>query len=230
MMQGVWKHPTLMVFAASVLCGNLLGTIAHAESTSESITQSHQQTQLPQPWNIQQQNDWVRIQYRDNPITGFVEIKAHLMLNTDLASVRHLLTNTQAVLTWVEGVKRIVVLQKTENTRVQLTILDPVWPVQPREMLTTNILLDSANQFTLKVQDNNQYLKLNPARIRVKQIDVQWQVQQTDEKRVEIDYLGYFQPGGSLPAWLSNEIFLVLISKSLNNLKTVSEQNNGSAE
>ncbi|WP_394175431.1 SRPBCC family protein [Thalassotalea litorea] len=230
MMQGVYKHPRLLVLVTFVLCCNLLGTLAHARSDSETVTQPHQQTKLPQPWYTHQQNDWGWIQYRDNPITGFVEIKAQLMLNADLASVRHLLTDKKAVLTWVEGVKRIVVLETSENKRVQLTILDPIWPVQAREMLTTNILIESADQFSLTVQDNNQYLKLNPARIRVKQIDVQWQVQQTNDNRVVIDYLGYFQPGGSLPVWLSNEIFLVLISKSLNNLKAVSEQQGGNAE
>ncbi|TKB43355.1 hypothetical protein [Thalassotalea mangrovi] len=179
------------------------------------------QQSLPLPWYTHMQNEWLWIQYRDKPDTGFVEIKASLTLQTQLNKIRYLLTDKKAVLSWVAGVKRIVVFEKQNDHQVQLTILDPIWPVHAREMLTTNSLINNTNQFTLTVQDHNQYLKPNPNRIRVERVNITWQVKQLEDNIVDVQYLGYFQPGGSLPAWLSNEIFLVLISDSLTNLKAV---------
>ncbi|QDP01437.1 hypothetical protein [Thalassotalea sp. PS06] len=196
----------------------------HKATAADKASETEKtKAQVSMPWYTHSQNDWAWIQYRDHPETGFVQIKANLTLNAKLKRVRYLLTDKTAALTWVEGVKRIVVLEQQQGSRVQLVVLDPIWPVEPREMLTSNTIRESDDEFMIEVEDHNQYLKPNPNRIRVEQVNVTWQVKQTEDNIVDVQYRGYFQPGGSLPAWLSNEIFLILISDSLANLKGVVE-------
>lgn len=171
-------------------------------------------------WQTEYNRNGILIQSQSVTNSDFLQIKASVEITDDISSFYQFLSNPDLAPIWLDKVvssERIARLD--EHTVVVQTIFDGFGPVLEREMLVRSQTLQTADGFVVNISSYNHYLPSSKKRIRVKNAQVQWRIKALQNGLLNVTYIGYFDPGGKLPAWISNYYAIKSIKTTFENLQ-----------
>lgn len=177
-------------------------------------------------WDIEYQGNNLTVSSKPAEVGEFVVVKGSVNIEATINEFYQLLTDEALAPTWLDKVVSTeLIAQVNENEYVVHTIFESFGLVQAREMLTLSTIIEKTeNRLEMTSVDYNHYLPINRQYTRVKMVDVKWQATRINETRIQVNYVGSFDPAGKLPVWLSNNLAVTSLITSLKNLKQITSK------
>ncbi|OUS26727.1 hypothetical protein A9Q99_15995 [Gammaproteobacteria bacterium 45_16_T64] len=185
-----------------------------------------QSSASPQPasWRLEESDQGVEVYSRDSFDSAYREIKAQATVQSSLKKLISFLQDADINQQWVPysgGVN--IIDQPNSHTSYVHFLMNARWPFENR---------DSVAKFTLS-QDTLSHVvtitilsipdKIPPTlgRVRITKFSGEWRLAPTDANTTRITYQSHIEPGGFIPAWLSNSLSYTTTLKSLHNLRSL---------
>ena len=173
-------------------------------------------------WVLETSNSEVNVYSRNWPSDAFREIKG---VTTVTASMRKLVSflqdetiNTQ----WVPYSGGAKILERPDQYRAYAHFkMNAKWPFKDRDTVALFTLSQDEhnNSVTIQLKSTPDKINMLEDRIRIKEFSGFWELTPLDKNQIHITYQTHLNPGGYLPAWMSNRVAYNSTLISLSNLK-----------
>jgi hypothetical protein len=128
-----------------------------------------------------------------------------MQVNCKIDDILYVLKNTETINNWVVNCKGVKLL-KTEGTDQYYYIETSLpTPFENRDMVYHFQYIEiNNNQVRVNVTGVPGYIQFNKGVVRMLKADGYWLLTSTDKDNTDVTYQMHVEPGGSIPAWLSN--------------------------
>jgi START domain len=158
-------------------------------------------------WKLARDKDGIKVYESKTKNSGFKSVKVESTLQGSFDKFIEVLNNVSHYKDWVYRTKTCYVIKRISSYELYYyieTILP--WPMSNRDAtMHLRIDRDSLNRF-LKVETTSE-LHLLPeknGKVRVPYSSVNWYITMPSAKTIHVTYIFEVNPGGEIPAWLSN--------------------------
>lgn len=159
------------------------------------------------PWELKKDKDGIRVYTRAAEGSSVREIKATFDVSGSLEQVKRVLLDVAAQPQWVYATNQSVVLKRiSDNELIYYSEKAMPWPLTNRDVVMhVTVVLDAAKSIlTLSGTSAPGVQEEKKGIVRVRRSNVSWTVTKTGENKLHIEYLAFADPGGAIPAWVSN--------------------------
>ncbi len=106
---------------------------------------------------------------------------------------------------------------------ITYNVLDAPWPVKDRDSVNHIRMFEdtSANEVTILMEDHQGFFPVQPRRVRVAKFEGFWEIKPTRNGSVKVVLQMHVEPGGNIPAWISNLAVVVFPYNTLSNLRQI---------
>jgi len=157
-------------------------------------------------WELRKQKNGIYVYSKETGTSSFNIFRAETTFTGSLETFVAALQDLPAMPEWSDNVKYVKILE-TEGDSVLIYYLaaSAPFPFSDRDGIYKNSYhWDSEQQcLTVKINILEDYLPLNPDLVRVKGQGF-WEVKLLADDKLGITFQMLVDPGGSIPAWLSN--------------------------
>jgi hypothetical protein len=95
--------------------------------------------------------------------------------------------------------------QINEGHQIYYSEISMPWPLSNRDVVVDfNIQKNQNGVITVKATAVDGYAKKDKKKVRIKFSDVNWTVTPAGSNTLNVEYVAQADPGGSIPAWVSN--------------------------
>jgi hypothetical protein len=177
-----------------------------------------------QDWTFIKEKDGIKIYTRSeegNPVKSY---KGETDLRTGMKELSAVIENVENFKSWDEDINEIRVLASEENIFFRYYLSYSVqWPFDARDLcVEATITQDpvTGKRVVLAVPVENIIPEV-PGKVRIKNYWQKWTVEPGVNGLIHLTLEGSVDPGGSIPAWISN---MVIVNTPLNIMKNLREQ------
>lgn len=158
-------------------------------------------------WKLQRQSDGIKIYVSDVLGSGYKAVKAECTFPGTYAELIAILTNVPGHTQWIYNAKTNYLLkQNNPLDLIYYTETHLPWPASNRDaVIHLRIRTDSLPRF-LNITGTGlpKYIPEKSGKVRVPHYKASWRVSMPSPGKLHIVYVLEVDPGGSLPAWISN--------------------------
>lgn len=124
---------------------------------------------------------------------------------------------------WVHQIADMEVLDRNDELEYIIRqVINAPWPMQQREMIVrTSLHTAGESAVAVTMQGMPDYLPPNPDYFRVRELHGVWIFTPTTEGRIHITFVMHMNPGGDVPAALSNTALFEVPFYSLQKLRNL---------
>ena len=158
-------------------------------------------------WELKNNSNGISIYTRSTPGSGIKELKATFEVKASLNEVKALLLDVSQQKDWVYSTKKSAVLKNiAPEELIYYSEKNMPWPVSNRDVVMhVRITAGQGNEmFTLDASSASGIVPLKAGIVRAPVSEVKWKVTAVDDKTASIEYWAKADPGGSIPAWVTN--------------------------
>ena len=160
-----------------------------------------------QEWKLSKSNEHIKVYTAKASASKFDMIKVEAFVDGTLQKLINILRDVGNNKKWVYKTKRSYMIDSLSPSEFLYYAETGVpWPFSNRDMvIRMQFMLDSMNN-TLQVQATGvpHAIAEKKGLVRISKFDGLWQVKQETNKKLTINYLLKIDPGGSIPAGVSN--------------------------
>ncbi|MBS1773627.1 MAG: hypothetical protein JST82_12275 [Bacteroidetes bacterium] len=158
-------------------------------------------------WELRKNSEGIKIYTRSVEGSGIKELKAEFEATGNIRQLAKILLDIPGQKDWVYSTKASTVVKViAENELIYYSEKSMPWPVSNRDVVTrVKVLQDTAKgTLTLTAFSENNIIPVKKNIVRVPSSQVTWKVSTTGSNRLKIEYYAKADPGGTLPAWVTN--------------------------
>jgi hypothetical protein len=158
-------------------------------------------------WKLSKDKDGIKVYTADVPNSSFKAIQVDCSMPGTYAKLVSVLTNVPSFSDWVYNTKMSKLLKKnTTYDFLYYTETHLPWPLSNRDaIIHFHIQTDSLPRFLYITGTGESGIVPDfYSKVRVKHYQASWKVTMPDANTLHINYIMELDPGGSIPAWLSN--------------------------
>jgi hypothetical protein len=123
---------------------------------------------------------------------------------------------------WVHQLAEMEVLEKNGIDYVVRQVINTPWPLQKREMIMrTGLAPAGDNSIAVTMTGEPDYLPLNPAYYRVREVTGLWVFTPNGQGKVHLTFVMHLDPGKDVPAAVGNAGMFDVPFHSLNKLRAL---------
>ena len=179
-------------------------------------------------WELKKKAKEVAIFVRGYPGTPHRESKAVTRMKTDLSALIAVLNDVDEYPEWIHRCGEAEILRELSSKERYIYFrLNSPWPVKDRDVVMKySVSQDPVSKIVLiKMEDVPGYLAEKSDLVRISDLKGSWKLEPLSADSVQITYRIYVNPGGSLPAWMSNVTAVQLPFNTVVNLREFARQN-----
>ncbi|OIQ37814.1 MAG: hypothetical protein BM563_07650 [Bacteroidetes bacterium MedPE-SWsnd-G1] len=177
-------------------------------------------------WELIQDKDEIFIYTRNEENNSFKAFKAQLEMNTSMHRFVYEIQNLEGFKDWGYKIKEVNLLERQGDT-VQIYYAESKapFPFKNRDGIYKNTFRWNSELETLSIPISvlHEYLPEKENNVRVKGIGY-WEVTKLEENKLQVIFQMSIDPGGGIPAWLSNIFITDSPYSTLINLKKLVEE------
>ncbi len=153
-------------------------------------------------------------------IQGF---KGEVELRVSLKKLISIFHDMQNYTRWVHHLTTMEILEKVDAVEYMVRqVIEVPWPLQQREVIMrTRLVAAGDNAIALTMQEEPDYLPLNPHYHRVLHSRGTWVFTPEGDELIRVIFAMHLDPGKEVPAALSNTGMFEVPFYTMNNLRTL---------
>ncbi len=196
-------------------------------------------TLLAQPWQLQKDEQGIRIYLRDVPDSSIKEFKGEIRINAGLGSLLAVMDDTNACPEWIYNCKDPILLEKInfiERYNFQISKM-PLFITNRGIIFQTFLSQDPVSKtVTMKMRASPEYCNNKKTRscqyiktlnfVPVLRSIGYYKFIPESDGWVRVIWQQHIEPGGNLPAWLVNSLLTDMPYNTLNNLRDIVRSHN----
>lgn len=157
-------------------------------------------------WELKKDSDGISVWWRATEGTDIKELKIQLEVNASLNTIAAVLSDVPKYEEWVYSTEKSVVIEEEGTDLIYYNIMDFPWPMDDRDLVMRTDL--KQNPETKVITSNStavpEKVPYDEDMVRVEMTETQWIVTPLGNNKAKIDYTLISDPGGSIPAFLTN--------------------------
>lgn len=158
-------------------------------------------------WKLEKNSDGIRIYTKNVAGSNMKMLRAELEAAGNVQQLANILDDVNRQKTWVYSTKSSRMIKRTAHGEMlYYTEKEMPWPVTNRDVvIKTRMTVDTAaGTLTLYAQNADNVEAAKKGIVRVSSSRVVWKVQELNGNKLKIEYEAQADPGGTVPAWVSN--------------------------
>lgn len=160
--------------------------------------------QLADAWELEKNEQGVKVYTRYVDYSSFKEFKVEIDINTTAKEVADLLNDGEGIIEWVYGCGASDVVKQVSDTEYYLyAIFDAPFPITDRDIVYHLQTEPIANGYVVKQTGVADFVENKKGKIRAEKAYGEWTITQNGNM-TKVSYRHHIEPGGYLPAWLAN--------------------------
>jgi hypothetical protein len=175
-----------------------------------------------QTWKFIKEKEGIKIYTREEPNSNIKSFKGVMTMKATLAQVGYLIGNVETFDWWADDIKKIDVLAHEKNKLIRYYLIyDVPWPLADRD-LCVEARITINQEKGEKIVEAKPLLNIIPEdkdMVRIKNYWQRWTIQTQKDQTLLLVLEGTIDPGGSIPAWLSNMVISDTPLKVMTSLK-----------
>lgn len=163
--------------------------------------------QAQDKWELKKNSDGIRIYTRTVAGSEIKELKADFEAAGTISRLAGLLLDVPGQKDWVYSTKLSTVVKVIgEQELIYYSEKSMPWPVTNRDVVMhVKLVQDPAKRtLTMNAWAENNVIPVKKSLVRVQSSQVAWKVSTTENNLLKIEYYAKADPGGSVPAWVTN--------------------------
>jgi len=157
-------------------------------------------------WHLKRDENGIKVFTGDTPNSDFKSIKVECTVNTRLSQFVAFLLDISKQPDWVYGSKSTQLIKKiAPNEFIFYSEVSLPWPCNNRDYVAHFVINQVSPQLlTIDSHAEPDLLHEKDGIVRVKHSVAHWDVTTVNANQLQIVYTVQFDPGGAIPAWLTN--------------------------
>jgi hypothetical protein len=158
-------------------------------------------------WELKKNEDGIRVYTKSSDESRHKGVKVTCELDGSLSELAALLLDASAHPHWVFNTKEsYVVKQVSPYKQIYYSEIKLPWPLTNREVVVEMTLRQDPKTKALMVTTDaiNSDIPGKKGMVRVVNSSVKWNVTALPGEKLNVEYVGQADPGGSVPAWITN--------------------------
>ncbi len=163
--------------------------------------------QAQDKWELMKNSDGIRIYTRMVAGSEIKELKADFEAKGSISQLAALLLDVPGQKDWVYSTKISTVVKIIgEGELIYYSEKSMPWPVTNRDMVMhVKLVQDPVKRIlTMNAWAENNVIPVKKGLVRVQSSQVAWRVTTTEHNLLKIEYYAKADPGGAVPAWVTN--------------------------
>jgi hypothetical protein len=178
-----------------------------------------------QEWELALDKNGITIYTRPTEGSKYKTYKGETTFNLPMDQLYTALIDVENYDKWVYECPESTLLDsKQDKEYTYYSVVSMPWPFDNRDMVTRITVINEGNTIRLKTDLVNDYLPEKEDLVRITAYSEVTTIIKLSDHQTRMIMEGYFEPGGSLPAWLVNMFLSEGPYESLTNLKKLYEQ------
>ena len=185
---------------------NTSSAVLRAMALSLIFTFSYFSAIADNKWQLKKETDGIKVYTQSVANTDIKALKADFMMDGDMDKLASVLLDISGQKDWVYSTKSSKILKKVgEQELIYYSEKDMPWPVTNRDaVMRIKIERPTEGTMLVSVSPVNGLVAEKNDIVRVQSSDVIWKVTQVNGSTMKVAYQASVDPGGSLPAWVTN--------------------------
>ena len=185
---------------------NTSSAVLRAMALSLIFTFSYFSAIADNKWQLKKETDGIKVYTQSVANTDIKALKADFMMDGDMDRLASVLLDISGQKDWVYSTKSSKILKKVgEQELIYYSEKDMPWPVTNRDaVMRIKIERPTEGTMLVSVSPVNGLVAEKNDIVRVQSSDVTWKVTQVNGSTMKVAYQASVDPGGSLPAWVTN--------------------------
>ncbi|HSQ44174.1 MAG TPA: START domain-containing protein [Ginsengibacter sp.] len=160
-----------------------------------------------QDWELSKDKNDIKVYTRKTDSSDFKSVKVEAVFTGSCEKLAGVLMGVDKNIRWVYNTKSLHLIQRfSANELIYYAETSLPWPMRNRDQaIRINLFPDSINH-ALKITTVGEpkAIPVTKGIVRVPYFLGVWQVKEIAGKKISIEYYLNVDPGGSIPAWISN--------------------------
>lgn len=157
-------------------------------------------------WKLAKEGQDLKVYTKASDNSEFNQVKGVLQLDASIESFIAILHDLENFHEWGYRVKDVDILERVGDTiQIYYSIAKAPFPYKNRDGIYANIFSwnPEKSELEVRIEMRDDYMELNSGMVRVKGSG-KWLVSLLPNNKLEVTLQMQMDPGGGIPAWLSN--------------------------
>ncbi|MBN9482656.1 MAG: hypothetical protein BGO70_07270 [Bacteroidetes bacterium 43-93] len=158
-------------------------------------------------WELKKNQDSIKVYTANADNSNVKSVRVECIINATPSQLTALLLDAKAHEQWVYSTKRSYAIRSTgPGSQLYYSEISMPWPLANREVVVNFSVSQQpvTKVLTVKAIAINGELEPKNDKVRVVRSNVIWTVTPLAPNRLKIEYIADADPGGSVPAWITN--------------------------
>ena len=159
------------------------------------------------PWLLKRNLPDMKVYYRDSPNSYIKELKITLDVESDLRTIMAVLNDVPVYPDWAfKCIESRVVKEVNDTEMYYYNEIDFPWPMSNRDLIAHSFVHQDPISKKISTRSESAH-HMEPEKeglVRVKLIEIRWEITPTGPNSAHIEYFLKSDPGGTIPAWMIN--------------------------
>jgi hypothetical protein len=156
-------------------------------------------------WSLKRDEDGIKVYTASVAGSNVKAIKVECTTRGTPAQLAHILLDVATQKDWVYSTKSASVVKRiSENELIYYTEKSMPWPITNRDAVMDIKVHQEPALMTVNVASVNNAVPVKSDIVRVPSSTVSWKVTPLSSNTMKIEYEAQADPGGSVPAWVTN--------------------------
>lgn len=157
-------------------------------------------------WKLEKEGQGVTAYTRGVAGSDFREFKVETTIDTTVDALIAMQRDVKNHTKWIDSVKTAELIKEDADNYYTHTVANAPWPVKDRDSAVRNaITRHDENSATIAFTSDNSLAPTKKGCERVGAVKGTWQFTSVGNGKVDLIYSAHIDPGGNIPAWLSNK-------------------------
>lgn len=159
-----------------------------------------------EPWKLVRNEGGVRVYNRTVAGSEIPELRAEMVVRSSLSGLVALFQDLGGYSSWYDSLMNTRLVRRLGPlVLIGYAEVDFPWPASNRDMILRYSITQDPRSLTVRVRMKNMpdYLPVRPGIVRLRHVTGSWEFRAVASGRVLVVMRTHSEPGGSIPAWIS---------------------------
>ncbi len=160
-------------------------------------------------WKLAKEKDGIKVYTRDEPGSSVKSFRGETTFRADPEVVLELLVDVENFDEWDEDISELKVLERKEGISfTYYLVYDVPWPMTDRDLCVVAEIQknEETGEVYIIAKPMSHLVPETGERVRISEYWQKWTIQPHQGGMISLMIEGFADPGGSVPAWLSNMV------------------------